>query len=138
MSSLVLDASATLAWCFREEQTERALALLNRVADHGAVVPALWHLEVANMLLNAERRQRATQSVIAEILASLDQLPIDTDGAAARLMRHDVLPLARAQGLTVYDAAYLELAMRRHLPLATLDADLRRAARAVGVDLIEL
>ena len=137
-AGLVLDASATLAWCFIDERSPRTQALLDRVADEGALVPALWHLEIANILLSAERRQRATPAAVAEILDSLEQLPITTDQAPARQSRHDLLPLAREQALSVYDASYLDLAMRRRLPLATLDTGLQRAARAVGVDLIEL
>lgn len=138
MSALVLDASAALAWCFIEERTPASQALLDRVAQAGAVVPPLWHLEIGNILLAAERRARATIAQVADAVGSLARLPIATDQADAAQRARESLALARQHRLTVYDACYLDLALRRALPLATLDDALQRAARETGVELIPL
>ncbi|HSV69511.1 MAG TPA: type II toxin-antitoxin system VapC family toxin [Methylibium sp.] len=138
MSALVLDASAALAWCFADERTAASQALLDQVAQVGAVVPPLWHLEVGNILLAAERRARATVAQVADAIGSLARLPIATDQADAAQRTREALALARQHRLSVYDACYLDLALRRALPLATLDPDLQRAARETGVALIEL
>ncbi len=138
MSTVVLDASCALTWCFEDEAGRGSDELFDQIQHTGAVVPPLWHLEIANLLLSSERRRRITQAESGAYLALLLQLPISTDTAAAERGRHDVLHLAREHGLTVYDATYLDLAMRRRLPLATLDRDLQSAARVTGVSLIEL
>lgn len=138
MTAVVLDASCALTWCFEDAARPSTDELFRRVQAEGAVVPPLWHLEVANILLAAERRRRLSQADVEAYLALLQHLRLDTDAAAAERGRADILHLAREHALTVYDAAYLDLAMRRRLPLATLDAGLQRAAGAAGVDLIEL
>lgn len=138
MSTLVLDASAALAWCFADERTPASQALLERVAVHGAVVPPLWHLEVTDILLAAERRARASIAQVSDAIGSLLRLPIATDQADPAQRAREAVALARQHGLSVYDACYLDLALRRALPLATLDPDLQRAARETGVALIEL
>ena len=134
MASFVVDASVALAWCFDDEATAATDALLGRAAVEGVVVPALWFLEVANALLTAERRGRLTPEQTLEVLTRLAALPAERDSAAVSPTA--VLALARAQRLTAYDAAYLELAIRRGLPLATLDEELRRAGKAAGVPLL--
>ena len=133
MDGLVLDGSIAVAWCFEDEAGPETDALLERVRDEGAVVPVLWHLELGNVLLQAERRGRVRAADTACRLELIGDLPIATDhGIPVRALR-EVLALARAEALTTYDAAYLELAMRRGLPLATKDRALRAAARRVGV-----
>ena len=134
MASFVVDASVALAWCFDDEATGATDALLGRAAAEGVVVPALWFLEVANALLTAERRGRLTPAQTLEVLTRLAALPAERDSVAVSPTA--VLALARAQRLTAYDAAYLELAIRRELPLATLDEELRRAGQAAGVPLL--
>lgn len=129
----VLDASAALSWLFADEQTEAARELARQVAREGALVPAIWHAEVCNVLLAAERRGRTTAERVREIVTLLDELPIETDADLPQRTRHEVLDLAREQQLTVYDALYLDLARRRTATLASLDQQLIRAARAVGV-----
>ena len=133
MTGFVLDASVTLAWCFDDESTPAAWALLDRLRTTPGHVPALWELEIGNILLGAEKRRRITEARTALFLGILGELNIrvepDLPGRAFR----DVLPLARAQRLTTYDATYLELAMRLGLPLASKDAALVRAAHAVRV-----
>ncbi len=137
MTRLVLDCSVVVAWCFEDEATADLDALLDRVQREGAVVPVLWTWEVANVLLHACRRGRLDRDPMRERLALLDMLPIETDDVATGpVWRTGVLTLADAEALTYYDAIYLELAMRRGLPLATSDAALRRAARRRAVSIM--
>ena len=133
MTGFVLDASVTLAWCFDDESTPAAWALLDRLKSAPAHVPALWALEIGNILLGAERRRRITQARATEFLGILGDLDIRTDPEAPGRAFRDVLPIAREQRLTTYDASYLELAMRLGLPLATKDTALVRAAKALRV-----
>jgi predicted nucleic acid-binding protein len=130
---LVVDASIALTWCFEDEVTEATEVIGTRVDSEGAVVPDLWRLEVANALLLAERRGRLKRSNMEQRLELLTALPITIDGDTASRAWTDTLLLARAERLTLYDAAYLELAIRRDVELATLDRELRRAARKMGV-----
>jgi predicted nucleic acid-binding protein len=134
--SLVLDASVALAWCFEDEATPQSAGLLDRVDREAAIVPGIWSLELANILALAERRGRITEADIVEFVTLLDRLDIRVDGATAERGLNEVLALARAEKLTSYDAAYLDLAMREGLPLATRDNDLIRAARRLGVKIV--
>ena len=136
MGLCVLDASATFPWLFEDEASPAADALLDRVTEHGAVVPALWFLECANGLATAERRGRIDGGGIAKAIGLLRRLPLVVDDAAPPRALDAVLDLARAHRLTAYDAGYLDLALRRGLPLATGDAPLRAAADAAGVALL--
>jgi predicted nucleic acid-binding protein len=129
----VLDASATFPWLFEDEASPEADRLLDLVTEHGAVVPSLWYLECANGLAMAERRGRIDSEGIARAIGLLRRLPLEVDDAAPSRAFNSVLALARAQGLTAYDAGYLDLALRRSLPLVTDDGPLRAAADAVGV-----
>ena len=133
---LVIDASIALTWCFEDEVTEATEAIGTRVDSEGAVVPDLWRLEIANALLLAERRGRLKRSNMEQRLELLAALPITIDGDTASRAWTDTLLLARAERLTLYDAAYLELAIRRDVELATLDRELRRAARNMGVAVV--
>ena len=132
----VIDASIALTWCFEDEVTDATEAIGTRVDAEGAVVPDLWRLEVANALLLAERRGRLKWSSMQQRLELLAALPIAIDVETGIRAWTDTLLLARAERLTLYDAAYLELAIRRDVELATLDRDLRRAARKMGVDVL--
>ena len=127
--SLVLDASMTIALLFEDEQCEAALAVLGQVAAQGAIVPSLWRLEVANVLRNAIRKRRCDEAYADASLARLARLPIRIDEETDRHAWGQTLALSRLEGLTPYDAAYLELALRTGLPLASGDADLIAAAR---------
>ncbi len=136
MTGLVIDASAVLAWCFEDEGGPEADALIEQVAADGASVPGLWSLEVANGLVTGERRGRISRAESAAFVAMIEELPIVADhGTGARAL-HETMSLAREHELTAYDAAYLELAMRLGLPLATGDRKLRTAAQRVGVGLL--
>jgi predicted nucleic acid-binding protein len=129
----VLDASATAGWLLEDEADAASEALLDDIRLAYAMVPPHWHVEIANLLRAAERRGRGTPVQIASALAFLDTLPIETDTESLHGLRERALMLSREHGLTAYDAAYLDLAMRLALPLATRDAALRRAASAVGL-----
>ena len=133
MSAFVLDCSVTVSWLFADEASAPTDALLNRLKKAKALVPGLWHLEIGNVLAQAERRRRITASQVAGCLELLRRLPIEVDVETNRRALREVLSLARTQTLTTYDAAYLELAMRRSIPLATRDKALARAGRRVGV-----
>ena len=136
MSDLVLDASLALQWFLEDEAGRQySLSVLASLATKRAVVPMLWFYEVGNGLLMAHRRKRITFDQADGFLTRLKALPID----AAEQVPSEVLELpaiAQKHSLTNYDAAYLALAMRFRLPLATTDADLRRAAAAAGVGIV--
>jgi predicted nucleic acid-binding protein len=135
--ALVVDASVTLSWCFRDERGEYGARVLRLLADDVAVVPGLWLLEVANGLLVAERRGRLTAADVAQVHEILSELPVTLDALTLDGALGSVLDLARAQELSPYDAAYLELAMREGLPLATQDDHQKRAAVSLGVRLVD-
>ena len=131
--SMVLDSSATLAWVYSDEITEPIRQVFNLVSENGAWVPGLWKLEVANILEMGARRGRHDAAFRNSTLADLALLPISVDAETDRQAWGATLQLSERHRLTLYDAAYLELALRRGLPLASLDAELCRAAQAEGV-----
>jgi predicted nucleic acid-binding protein len=133
---LVLDVSLSCAWCFADEANAEAWAILERLQTQRAHVPALWLWETANVLVQAERRGRISPAAIRTYLGLLEGLPISVDQPSTASAWHDTLALARSHRLTSYDAAYLELALRRSLPLASRDQALQAAARAEGVPLL--
>lgn len=130
---LVLDSSVALTWCFADEATQATDALLDDITANGALVPGLWFLELGNVLLAAERRRRITAADVAARLELISALPIYVDQQSIARAWTEILHLARDQNLTTYDATYLDLARRRHLPLATKDRALAEAARRVEV-----
>lgn len=132
---LVIDSSISIAWCFPDEHDQYSQTVLEALASEQAVVPDLWHLEVANTLLVGERRKRSIQVNTVTWLGFLSSLPITVDDETKAHVFGNTLSVARDHNLSAYDAAYLELAMRRGLPLATLDEKLKAAAQAVGVSL---
>jgi predicted nucleic acid-binding protein len=132
---LVLGNSITMVWGFEDEADPYATALLDLMPTLRAHVLALWPLEVANVLLVGERRKRITRADASQFLAVLGAFPITVDEETTARAWGDTLDVARSQGLSVHDAAYLELAMRRGLSMATLDARLKAAAASVGVGL---
>lgn len=134
---LVLDCSVAVAWCFEDEASPTLDALLDRVQADGAVVPALWTTEIGNVLVQAARRGRLAPDALQERLGLLDMLPIEIDASGTGpAWRGTVVALAVAEQLSTYDAIYLELAIRRGLPLATSDAALRRAAARHGIPVV--
>ncbi len=136
MTRFVVDTSMTMTWCFNDEKTPATDALLDQLQVMGAVVPAVWSLEVANALLVAERRRRVTANEATRLAHLLQSLPIIIDADGAANVFGAVLALAREHTLSSYDASYLELAMRQGLPLATQDTRLRTAATRAGVPLL--
>jgi predicted nucleic acid-binding protein len=128
MAVFVMDASVALAWCFEDEATNWTEAFLERLRQGDRIiVPAHWPTEVANALLIAARRRRIKPEQPQALWDELGRLPIDIEPALTTARGKDVLALGEKHNLTVYDAAYLELARRYQLPLGTLDADLRKA-----------
>ncbi len=133
MSPVVLDCSIALTWCFEDEASPETDGLFERVRDEGAIVPGLWYLEVSNVLLQAEKRGRIG---IGDVMTRLDliaELPISVDQQTTVRAWRETLTLARAEGLTTYDATYLELSVRRGLPLLTKDNELADAAKRLGI-----
>jgi predicted nucleic acid-binding protein len=134
---LALDCSVAVAWCFEDAASPPLDALLDRVQTGGAVVPTLWTAEIGNVLVQAARRGRLAVDALQERLGLLDRLPIETDASGAGpAWRGTVLALATADLLGTYDATYLELAIRRGLPLASSDAALRQATARHGVPIL--
>ena len=129
----VLDASAAAAWCFPDEQAHAADRAFDRLTTDEAVVPHLWWFEIRNVLIVNERRGRVTAADTSAFLRDLGRLPIRADGNPGEPL---VLALARRHALTVYDAAYLELAVRLDAPVASLDRALNAAARSEGVGIV--
>lgn len=134
--SMVLDSSITLAWAYSDETTQPVTQVFDRLSQSGAWVPGLWRLEVANVLEMCVRRKRHDRNFRDATLADLAQLPIQVDSQTDQQAWSATLRLAERHRLTLYDAAYLELALRRNLPLATLDEDLRRAANSEKVQVL--
>ena|SRR5579859_3404741 len=138
MPEFVVDASATLAWFFRDEAVGWVDAFFQqfKTAKHG-IVPRHWAFEVANSFVVAMRRGRLTKQALSRNLDALRALPIYTDMTGDAAIFTTIVALAEQHGLTVYDAAYLEFAMRSRLPRATLDSDLRAAAASAGITLVK-
>jgi predicted nucleic acid-binding protein len=133
----VLDCSVTMAWCFDDEATPYTDGVRDRLAEVRAIVPSLWSLEVANAAIVGERRKRLDEARTLRFVALLNGLPIVIDDETAAKAWSETMHLARAYNLSAYDAAYLELAIRRGLPLACLDGKLKTAAEAMGVMLYQ-
>jgi predicted nucleic acid-binding protein len=134
--AFVIDCSITMAWCFADEESAAAALIQERLVQEAALVPAHWFLEVTTVLAMAEKRQRISAVDSSHFVHLLQELDIQVDHEfSARAFDH-LLPLCRSHSLTGYDATYLDLAIRRQLPLATLDDDLRRAAVSLGVSVL--
>jgi predicted nucleic acid-binding protein len=137
LSQVVVDASIALAWCFPDETSDYADAVLVALEGQTVLVPSVWSLEIANAVLVGERRRRLNQPEIQQFTTLLESLSLLQDTRAVAKHVSDVLPLARMYGLSAYDAAYLELSIRHSASLATLDDRLQRAANAAGITLFE-
>ncbi len=128
-----MDSSVTISWLFEDEHHPYAMDVWKALNRATAVVPMLWHIETANTILVAERRKRTTKTKTAEILKLLGDVPIVVDEHTRSHVFDDMYSLARTYDLSLYDATYLELALRRDLPIATLDEKLKNAAKKAGV-----
>lgn len=131
--AFVLDASLALAWHFADEVSDGVETLADQANVEGVVVPHHWFLEVSSALVRGERRRRTSAALTSDFLARLTDLPMEVDVVEPGQISSVLIPLARAHRLSVYDAAYLELAGRRSCSLGTLDLSLAAAARSVGV-----
>ena len=135
--NFVLDSSLTMAFVLQDEATSDTDKILDSLGQGGkAFTPALWRWEVGNVLLVAERRRRITQAETQRHLTLLQALPVELEENALRESWNATILLARRHQLTLYDAAYLEIAMRLGLSLGSLDTDLRKAAKSEGVKML--
>ncbi len=134
--AFVLDCSVTLSWLLPDERGAATDALADELERTTAIVPAIWPYEVANALLVAQRRARIGNDDLARVRRALAALPIEVEAVARDHVLSAVSDLGRRLDLTSYDAAYIELAARRRLPLATLDARLRKACASLEVDVL--
>jgi len=132
----VVDNSIVMSWCFQDEANQYADAVLDSLSETTALVPSIWPLEVINILLVAERRMRISEADSVRFRTLLSQLPIVVEYERTEQVMNDILALARVKKLSSYDASYLDLAMRKGLPLATLDKKLKQAAIAVDVKIL--
>ena len=132
----VVDNSVVMSWCFKDETNNYADKVLDRLAESPAIVPSIWPLEVVNVLLVAERQKRLSESDSIRFLTILSQLPIVVEYERPEMMK-DLLALARSNNLSSYDASYLDLAIRKGIPIATQNNRLIEAARRIDVQVLE-
>jgi predicted nucleic acid-binding protein len=135
-NAFVVDNSVVMSWCFEDQANPYSDSVLERLTEAVAYVPAVWSLEVVNVLLAAERKQYIREADSVRFISLLSQLPIYVEYESPEKAMKDLLGLARAHHLSSYDASYLDLAMRKGLPLATLDKNLRRAASSTHVTIL--
>tara|TARA_R110001592_G_scaffold346310_2_gene638826 strand:- start:7728 stop:8171 length:444 start_codon:yes stop_codon:yes gene_type:complete len=136
MSAFVLDNSVAMRWHLespKKSDQVYAVSVLKSLAEADAFVPNLWHLEATNVLLGAEKRKETSAGEVEAFIAQLENLPLHVDPLTSHQCFSRTMALARAYNLSSYDAAYLELAIREGLPIATLDKDLRKAAKKADV-----
>lgn len=131
MSSFVLDSSVTLSWFMPDETAN--LEILGRVVTEGAIAPAIWGLEIGNVLLCAERAGRLTTNQRHKAIYTLKDIYIKIDQTTLEHTWLETMDIATQYGLTLYDASYLELALRYGIPIATLDKSLKRASKIAGI-----
>ncbi|MGB7297071.1 MAG: type II toxin-antitoxin system VapC family toxin [Candidatus Aminicenantales bacterium] len=131
-NGFVIDNSVVMSWCFRDQANPYADSILERLMEAVAYVPSIWPLEVVNVLLAAERKKFIREADSVHFIGLLSQLPIHVEYESSEKVMMDLLGLARAHKLSSYDASYLDLAMRKGLPLATLDESLRKAAASAN------
>jgi predicted nucleic acid-binding protein len=132
----VVDNSIVMAWCFEDEATKYTDAVQEMLINHRAFVPAIWPLEVANVLLAAERKKRISKADSGRFIALLSQMPIEVWQSEPDRVFHDTLNLARQHKLSSYDASYLTLAIRMGLPIASLDKAIIRAAKSIKIGIL--
>jgi predicted nucleic acid-binding protein len=135
IEQFVVDNSVVISWCFKDETNNYADTVLDRLTELVAVVPPIWPLEVVNVLLVAERQKRLSESDSIRFLTLLSQLPIFVEYERSEMMK-ELLALARSHNLSSYDASYLDLAMRKGVPIATLDNKLIEAAKRIDVPIL--
>lgn len=134
--NFVVDNSVVMTWCFSDETNKYSDAILDSLNTSTAFVPSIWPLEVGNVLLVAERRKRLSEADSTRFITLLSELPIVIEQEQPERMMKDILALARKYKISTYDASYIDLAMRKGLPIASLDKDLRKAARRSRVAIL--
>ncbi len=134
--NFVVDNSVVMTWCFNDETNKYSDAILDSMNTSTAFVPSIWPLEVGNVLLVAERRKRLSEADSTRFIALIAELPIVIEQEQPERMMRDILALARKHKISTYDASYLDLAMRKGLPIASLDKNLRKAARRSRVAIL--
>ena len=135
--SFIIDNSVVMAWCFEDEINPYADAVLDRLSQSTAIVPSIWPLEVVNVLLVAERCKRLKHGDSVRFITLLSQLPIVVEHEWPERVMKDLLALGRAHDLSSYDASYLDLAIRKDCPLATLDKKLIKAAKKNSINILQ-
>jgi predicted nucleic acid-binding protein len=138
VNGIVIDASVALAWCFPDEASDYADSVLVGLEGRTALVPAIWSTEISSALLVGERRKRIRQPEVRRFVELLRGLSILEDGQPFADAVGNILPLSRQYDLSAHDAAYMDVAVRHAAPLATLDAALQKAARAVGLKIFKI
>ena len=136
LKKFVLDNSVVMSWCFEDESGDLSAKILERLGVSGAITPSLWPFELANVLLVAEKHKRLSRNEADQFLSYLKKLPIHVDHSQMAEQIEGCLRVARLGHLTAYDAAYLHLALRENLPLATFDAGMIKAARKLNIELL--
>ena len=134
--SFVVDNSVVMSWCFKDETNQYADAILDCLSDATAFVPSIWPLEGANVLLVAERKKRLSEADSVRFITLLSQLPIIMERERPERMMKDLLALARSNNLSSYDASYLDLSMRKGIPIATLDTRLITASKKTNIPIL--
>lgn len=134
MKGIIIDASVALAWCFPDEASEYAESVLLAVENQAVIVPAIWAVEITNALVVGERRKRIRQPEMRRFVELINGLRVVEDRQPFSDTVSNVLPLAREYDLSAYDAAYLDVASRHEMPLATLDGPLQKACIEAGID----
>jgi len=134
--SFVVDNSVVMSWCFKDETNQYADAILDCLSDATAFVPSIWPLEVVNVLLVAERKKRLSEADSVRFITLLSQLPIIVEHERPERMMKDLLALARSNNLSSYDASYLDLSMRKGIPIATLDTRLITASKKTNIPIL--
>ena len=138
MTGVVIDASLALAWCFPDGASEYADGVLVALEGRTVMVPPVWALEITNAVLVAERRKRVKQADVRRFVELLGGLTIIEQSQTVIDTVSSVLPLARQYGLSAFDAAYLDVAVRQGAPLATLDSTLEKACRSAGIKIFRV
>ena len=133
VQQFVVDNSVVMSWCFEDEWNSYSEAVLDSLADGEAFVPGIWPLEVGNVLLVAERKKRLSEASVVRFLELVSSLPLSVEQETPDRMLKEIISLAREQGISTYDASYLDLAMRMDLPMSTLDASMQKAARRLQI-----
>jgi predicted nucleic acid-binding protein len=136
-NSFVIDTSIVMSWCFKDETNAYADAVLESLSESTAFVPSIWPLEVANVLLVAERKKRLTDAGSVRFITLLSQLPIIVENDRPETIMTTLLALARANNLSSYDASYLHLSIRKGISIATLDSRMTEAAKKVNVTIFQ-